>query len=69
MVHLLTTKLKGAMKMKKFEVWVTVWSEEYGKQIKIVAGEFDRYFNAKLFANAYADYYSSNPEIVEYVRK
>lgn len=55
--------------MKKFEVWVTVWNEECGKQIKIVAGEFGRYFDAKLFSDAYANHYDTNPEIVEYVRK
>ncbi|MDY5727328.1 MAG: hypothetical protein SPK49_01765 [Erysipelotrichaceae bacterium] len=55
--------------MKKYEVWVTIWSDEYNKQIKVVAGEFDRYMNAKLFADAYANNYSAIPEIVEYVRK
>ena len=55
--------------MKKYEVWVTIWSDEYNKQIKVVAGEFDRYMNAKLFADAYANHYSATPEIVEYIRK
>ena len=55
--------------MSKFEVWVTMWSEEQHKQIKVIAGEFDRYINAKLFADAYANHYSAHPEIVEYVRK
>lgn len=55
--------------MKKYEVWVTIWSDECKKQIKVVAGEFDRYMNAKLFADAYASHYSASPEIVEYVRK
>lgn len=54
--------------MSKYEVWVTVWSEEYKKQIKVVAGEFDKYFNAKLFADAYSNFYSSTTEIVEYKR-
>lgn len=57
------------VEMKKYEVWVTIWSDECKKQIKVVAGEFDRYMNAKLFADAYASHYSANPEIVEYVRK
>ena len=55
--------------MNKYEVWVTVWSDEYKKQIKVVAGEFDRYMNAKLFAEAYGAYYSTTAEIVEYTRK
>ena len=55
--------------MSKFEVWVTVWSEEHEKQIKIVAGEFNNYMNAKLFADAYSRFYSATAEIVEYTRK
>lgn len=55
--------------MNKYEVWVTVWSNEYKKQIKVVAGEFDKYFNAKLFADAYSKYYHATTEIVEYTRK
>ena len=54
--------------MSRFEVWVTVWSEEYEKQIKVMAGEFDRYMNAKIFADAYEEYYSTIVEIVEYTR-
>ena len=55
--------------MRKYEVWVTVWSEEHKKQIKVVAGEFDRFMNAKLFADAYSAHYSASAEIVEYTRK
>lgn len=55
--------------MSKYEVWVTVWSDEYKQPIKKVAGEFDRYMNAKLFADAYKKYYSAGAEIVEYIRK
>lgn len=55
--------------MRKYEVWVTVWSEEHKRQIKIVAGEFDRYMNANLFKTAYEQYYSATAEIIEYVRK
>lgn len=57
------------MEMSKYEVWVTIWSDEYKKQIKVVAGEFDSYMNAKLFAEAYGAYYSTTAEIVEYTRK
>ena len=53
----------------KYEVWVTVWSDEHQSQIKIVAGEFRRLMDARLFADAYASYYSAHPEIVEYTRK
>lgn len=53
----------------KYEVWVTVWSDEYKQQVKKVSGEFDRYMNAKLFADAYSSYYSTDAEIVEYTRK
>lgn len=55
--------------MNKYEVWTTIWSEEHGKQIKVVAGEFDRYMNASLFAKAYEAHYSAQVEIVEYTRK
>lgn len=55
--------------MSKYEVWVTVWSEEYEKQIKVIAGEFDKFINAKLFAEAYKNHYCASAEIVEYIRK
>lgn len=56
--------------MSKYEVWVTVWSEEQKAQIKVVAGTFDRFMNAKLFAEAYRKhYYGANVEIIEYVKK
>ena len=61
--------IKEDIKMSKYEVWVTIWSEEHKKQIKVVAGEFDRYMNAKLFAEAYGAHYSTSAEIVEYTRK
>lgn len=52
--------------MSKYEVWVTRWSEEHRNQIKVVAGEFTEYLNAKLFAQAYADHFHADTEIVEY---
>ena len=55
--------------MKKYEVWVTVWSDEFKQQIKKVAGEFDNFVNAIIFADAYKDHFSASAEIVEYVRK
>ena len=52
--------------MSKYEVWVTRWSEETRSQIKVVAGEFTEYMNAKIFAQAYADHYYAAVEIIEY---
>lgn len=52
--------------MYKYEVWVTKWSEEHNAQIKIIAGQFSEYMNAKIFAQAYADRYSVKVEIIEY---
>ena len=50
----------------KYEVWTTIWSEEHKSQIKVIAGEFSEYINAKIFAQAYADRYHAEVEIVEY---
>lgn len=55
--------------MSKFEVWATMWSAEFGKQVKVLIGEFDRITNAQLFAKAYEAEFQSCVEIVEYVRK
>ena len=49
----------------KFMVVVTVWSDEKKAQVKKVAGMFERFSDAKLFADAYATHYSAHPEIVE----
>ena len=51
--------------MTKYKVWVTVWSDEFQQQVKKVAGEFDNYMNAKLFAGAYKEYFSTAAEIIE----
>ena len=53
----------------KYGVLVTVWSEEQKKQIKIVAGEFDKFYNAKLFSEAYKNHFSASAEIIEYISK
>lgn len=66
---LISKKKQEEIEMNKYEVWTTIWSEEHGKQIKVVAGEFDRYMNASLFAKAYEAHYSAQVEIVEYTRK
>lgn len=55
--------------MKKYEVWVMMWSNEHKKQIKVVAGSFDDFMCAKIFAEAYEKHYSASAEIIEYVRK
>lgn len=52
--------------MSKYEVLTILWSEEHKKQIKEVIGEFNRYINAKIFADAYSAHYSATTEIIEY---
>ena len=52
--------------MSKYQVWITKWSEEQRAQVKVSAGEFTEYFNAKLFAQAYADHFKATVEILEY---
>ena len=54
--------------MSRYEVLATIWSDEHKKQVKKVIGEFDRFMNAKLFANAYNAHYSTTVEIIEYRR-
>lgn len=60
---------KGYSMKSKYEVWVTCWSDEYHCRVKRLAGSFERFLDAKLFAKAYSEFFSSDPEIVEYVRK
>lgn len=50
--------------MKKYEVWATVWDGKE-KQIKVVAGTFDKITNAIIFRDAYNKAYRTNSEIVE----
>ena len=52
--------------MKKYEVLAMVWDREQKKSIKAVIGTFDKYINAKIFANAYHAEFSSNTEINEH---
>ena len=52
--------------MKKYEVLAMVWNREQKKQVKVVIGVFDKFTNARIFANAYHAEYSSNTEIVEH---
>ena len=57
------------MNGNKYEVWATVWNSELGQPIKKVVGEFDKFMNAHIFAEAYREYYSASAEIIEYIRK
>ena len=51
--------------MKKYEVWATVWDRKEEKQIKVVAGTFDKITNAIIFFFVYNKNYRTNAEIVE----
>lgn len=51
--------------MKKYEVMATVWDSKEKKQIKVVAGTFDKITNAIIFRDAYNKAYRTNAEIVE----
>lgn len=49
----------------KYAVVVLVWDDGKKAQVKKFAGMFAGLAEAKLFADAYAAYYCTNPEIVE----
>lgn len=51
--------------MKKYEVLATVWDSEEKKQVKVVAGVFDKITNAIIFRDAYNNFFKANSEIVE----
>lgn len=59
---------RKAGRMSKYEVVVIRWSDEQKKRIKVVAGTFDRFVDAHLFADAYRKHFSATAEIVEYKR-
>lgn len=54
--------------MSKYEVEVIRWNEDQKKQIKVIAGTFDRFIDAQLFAEAYRKHFSATAEIIEYKR-
>ena len=54
----------GDMKMKKYEVWATVWSSELLKRVNLCVGSFDEYFNANLFATAYCEKHNTSVDII-----
>ena len=49
----------------KYFVIAKKWSDEYNKQINFIAGTFEDWICAKIFADAYAKHYSTKCEIVE----
>lgn len=51
--------------MKKYYVIINKWDSTKNKMVEKVAGEFDSFMNANLFAIAYENYYSSSTKIVE----
>ena len=55
--------------MKRFEVWVKVWNKEHNAQIIKVAGIFNNFVCAKIFADAYEAHYKTVPKIVTCVGK
>ena len=55
--------------MKRFEVWVTVWNKEHNAHTMKVAGVFNNFVCAKIFADAYEARYKTVPEIIAYVSK
>lgn len=48
-----------------YKVYATVFSREFGTQVKKCMGVFDNYMNANLFANAYSAHYCAKTTIVE----
>ena len=51
--------------MKKYYVIINKWDSTKNKIVEQVAGEFDSFMNANIFANAYENYYSSSTRIIE----
>lgn len=49
----------------KYLVIAVKWSEEDKKQIKYIAGAFDEFINAYIFAEAYNNHYRANATIEE----
>ena len=47
----------------KFVVITTAWSEEEKKQVKVISGMFQRYKEAKMFAETYSEHYKAATEI------
>ena len=52
--------------MCRFEVVIKKWNEEQKKVVEVVAGRFDQFIHAKIFAEAYRNWFKSDPQIIEY---
>lgn len=49
----------------RYYVIATKWSDEKKKLVRYIAGEFNDYINAHIFAKAYNDQYCSDAHIVD----
>ena len=49
----------------KYVVVITRWSDEKKVQVKDVAGIFDKFYNARIFKDAYMKEFSTDASIVE----
>lgn len=49
----------------KYLVVAVKWDSEKCEQVKYIAGQFDSYFNAELFRNAYNNNFKANAKIIE----
>ena len=49
----------------KYFVIATKWSEDAEAQIKYIAGEFSTFMNAKLFCEAYNNFYKATAKVVD----
>ena len=51
--------------MERYYVIATRWSEKDKKCVDYIAGEFNNYNNARIFKDAYNNYYSSHAIICD----
>lgn len=49
----------------KYYVIAIRWDDELKKQIEYIAGKFETYSNARIFRDAYNNYYHTNAIITE----
>lgn len=50
--------------MSNYFVVATKYDEKVEKQIKVIVGQFKDFVNAKIFRDAYNEFYSTDAEIV-----
>lgn len=55
--------------MRKYVVYANQWCKESKSIVKVMIGQFKSVVCARLFAEAYESHFSSECEIVEYVRE